>query len=842
MMVKRAFFTVFILALPLAILLLGGAGAPSVAAPDQAPLALQFPTNTPTPRPCRPEYSWALCMSDQPYPEGCCKDRFQEGISRVYAQFKVDVIGESEEVIIEVIDPTVPGGGIKFWHRGVYTGTHWADVEVPGWKGGVVPNGLYRTNLYRPDDDTYPAPYRQTEDWIVGVSVEFDKEYYYTTSDKAVITIIDLANRDPTEQETVQVQVTSDSDPTGFFMELVETSMDSNEFTFISPEEALGFSTTDSNPVAGVIHVANGDRVQAVYEGEFTAEAIWYEMAATPTPTTPPTSTPPPTVGPSPTPTPTLPPGGTAVTVTPAANAVGYVRSYDPHNDKPNHFSEADMYVGIWGGFNIHIGAVQFDLSSIPPGASIHQASMTLTGKSSTYVESEGIWKLQLLDSGVDAGWPNHTYANIYGATVLATIPPELGPDDLGVGWPNIFTFTEGQLTYLEERVATTGQVSFRVDGPDTGNRNIFVWYTGYGSGDEAKRPVLHVEFSLVPPTPTSTATPTPTATPTDTTTPTVTPTNTASPEVTLTPTATPTSTPTATVTPTPMLRAICVLVYEDLDGDGTRDLGERLLPDALITVKDDQGQDVPGSPYATDGINEPHCFTDLTPGTYTVREENPLGYISTTSDTWHVPVPPDIPVPVIEFGDQPPPTPTSTSTPTSTRTPTLTPTLTPTPTTGAVCVLAFEDQDGDGVRDPGEGLLAGAVITVTDGVGQVVGEPYTTDGVSEPHCFADLTPGLYNVSAQSPSEYILTTDELQSALVFANINVEVKFGARSASLPTFTPTLTATSTATPTVTLTPTPTATPRPIQLYLPLILSRNTQHAPRFHISRPPRLDFP
>ena len=68
----------------------------------------------------------------------------------------------------------------------------------------------------------------------------------------------------------------------------------------------------------------------------------------------------------SPTPTPTLPPGGTAVAVTPEANAVGYVRSYDPRDER-NHFGEADMYVGIWGGFNIHVGAVQFDLSAIHP-------------------------------------------------------------------------------------------------------------------------------------------------------------------------------------------------------------------------------------------------------------------------------------------------------------------------------------------------------------------------------------------------------------------------------------------------------------------------------------------
>jgi len=504
------------------------------------------------------------------------------------------------------------------------------------------------------------------------------------------------------------------------------------------------------------------------------------------------------------------------VVITPEANAVGWVMTKQETGIR-NHFGDDDIWVGIWGGWNIHVGAVQFGLSSIPPGAHILRASVKLTGKSSP-PGSEGVWKLQLLDSGIDAGWPNHTYADITGAAALDTIPPELGRDDLGPGWENIFTFRADQLAHLEDRLATTGKVSFRLDGPTTGKNNIFAWHTGYGNGDEVRRPVLHIDFVPAAPTPTSTATPLPTATPTDTATPGATP----------TPTATPTSTSTATVTPTPVLHAICVLVYEDLDGDGVMDPGEGLLAEAVITVTDDQGREVPGSPYTTDGVSEPHCFTDLTPDiTYTVREENPPGYISTTSDEWHVPVPPDIPVPIIKFGDQPMPTPTATPTPTSTATPTLTPTLTPTPTTGAICVLAFEDLNGNGARDLGEGLLAGVVITVTDAIGQVVDEPYTTDGVSEPYCFTDLAPGFYTVSAQPPPEYILTTVGQRHALVLANTATEVKFGARSASTPT----------STPTATLTPTPIATPQPLHLYLPLVLRDHTPPEPSF-LWPPPR----
>jgi hypothetical protein len=52
-----------------------------------------------------------------------------------------------------------------------------------------------------------------------------------------------------------------------------------------------------------------------------------------------------------------------------------------------------------------------------------------------------------------------------------------------------------------------------------------------------------------------------------------------------------------------------------------------------------------------TDGT-EPYCFTDLTPGVYTVQEKNPPGYVSTTRDTWGVTVGVGYST-VVEFGDQ---------------------------------------------------------------------------------------------------------------------------------------------------------------------------------------------
>jgi len=146
------------------------------------------------------------------------------------------------------------------------------------------------------------------------------------------------------------------------------------------------------------------------------------------------------------------------------------------------------------------------------------------------------------------------------------------------------------------------------------------------------------------PPTPTPkvTDTPTPTPTPVDTPTPTITP--------------TPTETPTPTVTPTPVTASVCVLSFDDLNGNGLRDLGEDLLPYAAFTISD--AWHVIDS-YSSNGINEPHCFYGLEPGTYFVSELNPPGYESITPDSWGVALSGGSTVD-IEFGNRLIPSPTA--------------------------------------------------------------------------------------------------------------------------------------------------------------------------------------
>jgi WD40 repeat protein len=62
----------------------------------------------------------------------------------------------------------------------------------------------------------------------------------------------------------------------------------------------------------------------------------------------------------------------------------------------------------------------------------------------------------------------------------------------------------------------------------------------------------------------------------------------------------------------------------------------------------------------------------------------------------------------------------------------------------GAVCIMSYEDTNGNGIRDPEEGKAADVIFVLSDG-GDLL-RFYTTDGVSEPYCFRDLAAGNYMV------------------------------------------------------------------------------------------------
>lgn len=97
---------------------------------------------------------------------------------------------------------------------------------------------------------------------------------------------------------------------------------------------------------------------------------------------------------------------------------------------------------------------------------------------------------------------------------------------------------------------------------------------------------------------------------------------------------------------------------------------------------------------------------------------------------------------------------------------------------TSTICVMSYEDGNGNGIREPEEAKLGGITFMLSDGINTV--GTYTTDGTNEPYCFTDLTPGAYVVSWVADT-FSPTTDQTWAASVGPGATVSREFGAKSA-------------------------------------------------------------
>ena len=118
---------------------------------------------------------------------------------------------------------------------------------------------------------------------------------------------------------------------------------------------------------------------------------------------------------------------------------------------------------------------------------------------------------------------------------------------------------------------------------------------------------------------------------------------------------------------------------------------------------------------------------------------------------------------------------------------PTATPILpTATPEVGGsaqVCVLVYNDANGDALRQASEGAIAGAAISLTslDGnFSQTLISAINPDATAyQGMCFENVPPGKYSVSAAAPDGYNPTVDLTASVDIIPGDVADVNFGAQ---------------------------------------------------------------
>ena len=129
---------------------------------------------------------------------------------------------------------------------------------------------------------------------------------------------------------------------------------------------------------------------------------------------------------------------------------------------------------------------------------------------------------------------------------------------------------------------------------------------------------------------------------------------------------------------------------------------------------------------------------------------------------------------------------------PTAGPAPTLpSPTVTPTPVSGTteVCVLLFNDMNGDAVRQETELGIEGGAVSLTNLNGSYSQTQNTSAAVDpdtlEPvrACFVDVPSGEYNVSMAVPDDYNPTMLVSYTLTVKAGDRAEIGFGAQSKTI-----------------------------------------------------------
>lgn len=190
----------------------------------------------------------------------------------------------------------------------------------------------------------------------------------------------------------------------------------------------------------------------------------------------------------------------------------------------------------------------------------------------------------------------------------------------------------------------------------------------------------------------------------------------------------------------------LCVVKFNDLNGNGKQGSNEPALSGWVFTVKDANGNTVGTIGTASD---LPRCI-DLAPGTYTVTETPQAGWTPTTTGGL-------------------------------TQTVTVVAGQTTTAIFGnlqgqRICVVKFNDLNGDGKQDSGEPLLPNWVFTVIDTASNtVVG---TLVSGTNRNCI-DAKPGTYTVTETLQVGWLPTTvgGVTQTVTVAAGQTINVIFG-----------------------------------------------------------------
>lgn len=160
---------------------------------------------------------------------------------------------------------------------------------------------------------------------------------------------------------------------------------------------------------------------------------------------------------------------------------------------------------------------------------------------------------------------------------------------------------------------------------------------------------------------------------------------------------------------------------FEDRNGNGLLDEDEPGIAEVDITLTG-----AAGTRHATTATDGSYRFLDVVPGTYLVRETDPVGFASTTPNQRTVSLTAGGAA-TASFGDQP---------------------------VGTISGMVFLDRNGDAIPEPGEPALEGVKVVLT-GTSVSLTNITSADGT---YSFPGLVPGIYLVEETDPAGFSSTS------------------------------------------------------------------------------------
>ncbi len=106
-------------------------------------------------------------------------------------------------------------------------------------------------------------------------------------------------------------------------------------------------------------------------------------------------------------------------------------------------------------------------------------------------------------------------------------------------------------------------------------------------------------------------------------------------------------------------------------------------------------------------------------------------------------------------------------------------PTVSAQPGSGTLCVLVYDDSNGDSLRQEDEISIPGGAISVNDRSGEV-SLTKTTEAGLDPYCFEDLPEGDYNITVAVPDGYNPTTVMNYALKLESGSETYLDFGAQA--------------------------------------------------------------